>query len=288
MIAASELILNPDGSVYHLNLLPHQIATKIITVGDQDRVDEVTKYFDSIEMTTQKREFKTTTGTYQGTRITVISTGIGTDNIDIVFNELDALVNIDLNNRTIKDTITSLDIYRIGTSGSMRADIPLDSYVMSAFAIGLDGLMHFYKRNENIVEQSINTQTQNVLRDMMPGVHPYVASGSRELLAQFADICLAGITVTAAGFYAPQGRTLRLPTMSDTFLDTLKGIQHENTAVTNFEMETAGIYGMASALGHRAISLNAIMANRALGTFSEHGTETIDKLIQLALERVIR
>lgn len=284
MIKHSELILNPDGSVYHLNIRPEHVASKIITVGDPDRVDEVTKYFDTVTFTTQKREFKTTTGRCNGVDLTVISTGIGTDNIDIVLNELDALFNIDLDRREIKDTISSIDIFRIGTSGSMREEIPIDSYVMSAYGVGLDGLMHFYEEDASDAEADIRNQASAVLIDILPGVKPYLSSGNPKLLERFKSFCIPGITVTAAGFYAPQGRELRLKPRATHYLDTLKNIRYQDIDTTNFEMETAGIYGLAQKLGHRAISLNAIVANRVTGQFSQDSQKTIDTLIQKSLE----
>jgi len=284
MIKHSELILNPDGSVYHLNIRPEHVAHKIITVGDPDRVEEVTKYFDRITFTTQKREFKTSTGCYNGVDLTVLSTGIGTDNIDIVLNELDALFNIDLEKRELKDQLTSIDIFRIGTSGSMREEIPVDSYVMSAYGVGLDGLMHFYHQEESAAETQIRIEAESLLSDMLPGVRPYLSSGSERLLARFKSFCTPGITITAAGFYAPQGRELRLKPRATNYLDTLKNIKYQDILTTNFEMETAGIYGLAQKLGHNAISLNAIVANRVTGQFSEDSQKTIDTLIQKSLE----
>ncbi|MBK9735642.1 MAG: nucleoside phosphorylase [Saprospiraceae bacterium] len=287
MIKASELILNPDGSVYHLNLRPGQIARKIITVGDQDRVSEVSKYFDTIEFTTQKREFKTTTGYYKDVRISVISTGIGTDNIDIVLNELDALMNIDLQSREIKEEHIPLEIYRIGTSGSMRTEVPVDSFVMSAFAIGLDNLLHYYKRKESESETNIRLQAEELLKPSLPMVKPYASSGSLLLLNRFKDLCIPGITVTSPGFYAPQGRMLRLKINSSEFLDDLQKINLGELKTTNFEMETSAIYGLANLMGHQAISLNAIIANRSAGEFSKNSHKTVDKLIQCALDIIV-
>ncbi len=284
MIKHSELILNPDGSVYHLNIRPEHVAHKIITVGDPDRVDEVTKYFDKVTFTTQKREFKTSTGSYNGVDLTVLSTGIGTDNIDIVLNELDALFNIDLDKREVKDQITSVEIFRIGTSGSMLEEIPVDSFVMSAYGVGLDGLMHFYDQDESVAETQIRMETESLLSEMLPGVRPYLSTGSKELLERFKSFCIPGITITAAGFYAPQGRELRLKPRATNYLDTLKGIKYQDVLTTNFEMETAGIYGLAQKLGHHAISLNAIVANRVTGQFSEDSQKSIDTLIQKSLE----
>lgn len=283
-IPESELILNPDGSVYHLNLLPHQIAHDIITVGDPDRVDSITKYFDSIEFSVHKREFKTVTGVYAGKRLTVISTGIGTDNIDIVFNELDALVNIDLQTRTIKEQLTSLNIYRIGTSGAIREDIDIDTVVISRYAIGLDGLMNYYERKNSVAESDIASQAQEVLKSDLPEIHPYASSASDTLINLLSPLGRLGITTTATGFYGPQGRSLRLKNVSHDFLDKIAEVKYDDIHATNLEMETAGIYGLASALGHHAISLNAILANRVTGKFSVQPKETVNVLIKRFLD----
>ena len=283
-IPESELILNPDGSVYHLNLLPHQIADDIITVGDPDRVDSITKYFESIEHSVHKREFKTVTGLYVGKRLTVISTGIGTDNIDIVFNELDALVNVDLETRLVKDKLISLNFYRIGTSGAIRADVKLDSVIISRYAIGLDGLMNYYKRESTAAESNIARQAKSILRKDLPEVYPYAASASEQLVEQFKELGRLGITTTATGFYGPQGRSVRLKNTSNDFLDDIVEVNYNDIHATNLEMETAGIYGLASALGHQAISLNAILANRVKGEFSNQPGETVDQLIEKFLE----
>jgi len=263
-IPESELILNPDGSVYHLNLLPHQIANDIITVGDPDRVDNITQHFDRIEHSVHKREFKTVTGVIAGKRLTVISTGIGTDNIDIVFNELDALVNVDLETRLVKNTLTALNFYRIGTSGAIREDVDIDSVIISRYAIGLDGLMNYYQRESTAAESSIARQAKSILRQNLPEVYPYAASASEVLIDQYKELGQLGITTTATGFYGPQGRSVRLKNVSNDFLDNIVQVNYNDISATNLEMETAGIYGLASALGHHAISLNAILANKSL------------------------
>ncbi len=283
-IPESELILNPDGSVYHLNLLPHQIAHDIITVGDPDRVDSVTQHFERIEHSVHKREFKTVTGIYAGKRLTVISTGIGTDNIDIVFNELDALVNVDLKTRKIKPELTSLRLYRIGTSGAIRADVDIDSVIISRYAIGLDGLMNYYRRDTTDAENSIAKQAKTILSKDLPNVNPYGASASATLISQYGVLGRLGITTTATGFYGPQGRSIRLTNNSSDFLDEIATVAYDGIHATNLEMETAGIYGLASALGHHAISLNAILANRANGEFSSQPSNTVNGLIVSFLE----
>ncbi len=285
-IKSSELILNPDGSVYHLNLKPENIATDIIFVGDQNRVSKITKHFDSVEFSTQKREFKTETGTYKGKRLTVMSTGIGPDNIDIVMNELDALVNIDLNTRTIKPELTSLNIVRIGTSGSLQADIPVDSFVMSEYGLGLDNMLRSYiidSISESAIEEAFIAHTN---WDMRKG-KPYVIKGSEKLAQKIESTEIhKGFTGTAGGFYGPQGRVLRLPIQDDTLNAKMDSFNYNGTRMTNLEMETGAIYGLSRLLGHEALSLNAIIANRANGTFSEDPYKAVDALIVYTLNKL--
>lgn len=283
----SELILNPDGSVYHLNLKPENIANDIIFVGDQDRVASITNYFDSVEFSIQKREFKTETGMYKGKRLTVVSTGIGPDNIDIVLNELDALVNIDFTTKTVKPNLTSLNIVRVGTSGSLQADIPVDSLLMSAFSIGTDNMLRSYSL-ENVQNKSIEKAfVSHTNWDLNKGL-PYVVAADTDLISKFkSDSLFEGITVTAAGFYGAQGRILRLP-LQDAFLnDKIDSFEFEGLKATNLEMETAAIYGLCKLLGHKTLSLNAIVANRKNGTFSANPYKTIDELIRFALNKII-
>jgi uridine phosphorylase len=288
MIQASELILNPDGSVYHLNLKPEHIAHDIIFVGDQNRVEKISNQFDTIEFSFQKREFKTHTGTLNGKRISVISTGIGPDNIDIVMNELDALVNIDLITRLPKTTSTSLNIVRIGTSGSLQADIPVDSFVMSKYGLGLDNMLRSYLVDEisnSKMEESFINYTN---WDSRKG-RPYVISCSEKLEQLIeSDKIHKGITATAGGFYGPQGRVLRLD-IQDKYLNSkMDTFQFEGYRITNLEMETAAIYGLSKLLGHNALSLNAIIANRATGTFSEDPYKAVDELIKYTLEKLVK
>jgi len=286
-IAASELILNPDGSIYHLNLRPEHIANTIITVGDPDRVDTVTKHFDAIEFTTHKREFKTTTGTYMGKRISVISTGIGPDNIDIVFNELDALVNIDLETRTVKETHTNLDIIRIGTSGSIQSEIPVDSFLISKYGLGLDGMLHAYDC-EHILEQPIEDAFIAHTNWNHRKARPYVVKNSSELEAKLkSEQTVLGFTATAVGFYGPQGRILRLPIKNIDLNSKMDSFNYQGTLITNLEMETSAIYGMSKLLGHNALSMNAIIANRANGTFSNDPKGTVEKLITYTLQKLV-
>ncbi len=285
-IKSSELILNPDGSVYHLNLKPEHIAHDIIFVGDQNRVEKITQFFDSIEFSTQKREFKTQTGTYKGKRITVMSTGIGPDNIDIVMNELDALVNIDLATRQPKAHLTSLNIIRIGTSGSLQADIPVDSFVMAKFGLGLDNMLRSYlidAISEKDIEEAFITQTN---WDMQKG-RPYVIAGSSKLEKLIeSDQIHKGFTGTAGGFYGPQGRVLRLNIQDADLNSKMDAFHFNGTRMTNLEMETAAIYGLGKLLGHECLSLNAIIANRATGTFSEDPYKAVDQLIAYTLQKL--
>jgi uridine phosphorylase len=285
-IQQSELILNPDGSVYHLNLKPKHIAHDIIFVGDQDRVEKITKHFDSIEFSTQKREFKTQTGIYKGKRLTVMSTGIGPDNIDIVMNELDALVNIDLETRKPKEKLTSLNIVRIGTSGSLHADIPVDSFVLSKFGLGLDNMLRSY-----LIDAVSNIEMENAFVkhtdwDLRKGM-PYAISCSEKLEKIIeSDKMHKGITATAGGFYGPQGRILRLNIQDNSLNSKMDNFLFEGNRITNLEMETAAIYGLSALLGHNALSLNAIIANRASGTFSEDPYKAVDELITYTLDKL--
>lgn len=286
----SELILNDDGSIYHLNLKPENLAQTIITVGDPDRVETVTQYFDSVEFKTCNREFHTQTGTYKGKRISVVSTGIGTDNIDIVFNELDALVNIDFKTRTVKKKLTSLRLIRIGTSGSLHESIPVNSFLLSEAAIGFDSLLHYYKDNEKIREHELENALQKHLKLPAERSTPYIVKASESLTALFLEtqIMHTGITATNVGFYAPQGRILRAPAQDDQFLDKLESFHLESKKITNLEMETSGIYALAALLGHEAISLNAIIANRSSGKFSDDPKQITEKLITIALNRIAK
>jgi len=286
-IKESELILNPDGSVYHLNLRPEHVGDTVITVGDPDRVNSVTAHFDSIEFKIQKREFHTQTGFYNGKRITVISTGIGTDNIDIVLNELDALVNLDLAKREVKKNTRSIDIIRIGTSGAIQEDIPIDSYLISESAIGLDSLMHFY-RSEAVQDYNMYEALKLHLDFDKRKSAPYCINAHPDLIAHFkTDKTILGITATNVGFYGPQGRTLRLKLQDKHLNERLKTFKHDNKRITNLEMETAGIYGLSLLLGHRSISINAIIANRATGTFSKKPKQVVDNLIVYTLNKIV-
>ncbi|MEX0290621.1 MAG: nucleoside phosphorylase [Flavobacteriaceae bacterium] len=285
-LGPSELILNADNSIYHLSLLPEDIADTIITVGDPDRVWDVSKYFDFIEVEKNKREFRTHTGRLNDKRLTVISTGIGTDNIDIVMNELDALVNIDFESRALKPEQRSLDIIRIGTSGAIQEDIPLDSLLLSEFAMGFDNLLHFYDSEEiqfpDIQLAFIDQTEWSVFKSI-----PYVVRCDETLLTQLKSSQVqTGFTATNVGFYGPQGRNLRIAPEDENLKDKLTAFEFEGYRITNLEMETSGIYGLSRLLGHRAVSLNCILANRSTGEFSLHPEKAVDEMIQYALERL--
>ena len=285
-ISESELILNPDGSVYHLKLLPEDIAGTILTVGDPERVQAVSNYFDRIEVSKQSREFATQTGYIGNKRLTVLSTGIGTDNIDIVLNELDALVNIDFTTRTIKSEKTSLNFIRIGTSGAVLPELAVDSFLLSTSAIGMDGLLHFYD-SDVLQNTELRHAFSKYIGEIGRKVMPYSFDCDPKLKKVFSSNRIRfGVTVTNAGFYAPQGRKLRATALMNDFLVRLASFDFEGQKISNLEMETAGIYGLASLLGHKAISLNALLANRSTGEFSKHPSKTIDALIRYTLERV--
>ena len=286
-IKDSELILNPDGSIYHLNLKPENIATDLLFVGDPDRVDKVTQHFDTIEFSIHKREFKTTTGVYKGKRISVISTGIGSDNIDIVLNELDALVNINLETRTIKEKHTALNIVRIGTSGSLQKDIPLDSFLLSTYALDINGMLRSYI-TETISHPSIENAFVTHTNWDEKKCFPLVVSNSKSLEDKItSEIIYKGMTATAGGFYGPQGRVVRLPIKDSNLNNKINSFNFNGIRVTNLEMETSAIYGLSKLLGHHACSMNAIIANRALGTFSENPDKVIADLIIYTLDKMV-
>lgn len=286
-IKNSELILNSDGSIYHLNLKPSDISDTIILVGDQDRVIEVTKHFETIEFETQSREFKTQTGIFKGKRISVISTGIGSDNIDIVLNELDALVNIDFKTRQIKTNKTSLSIVRIGTSGALQPDITVDSFVLSSYGIDINGMLQSYNI-ENIKNDSIEQAFVKHTNWSPKKSYPVIVNNSKRLEGLLSsNQTLKGMTATCGGFYGPQGRILRLEIQDDSLNNKMNSFDFNGLRVTNFEMETSAIYGLSKLLGHEACSMNAILANRSLGTISKNPQKTIDKLIVYCLSKLI-
>jgi len=286
-IAESELIINDRGAVYHLNLRPEELASTIITVGDPDRVKAVSKHFDQIECQFQHREFITHTGTIGTKRLSVVSTGIGTDNIDIVFNELDALVNIDFESRTIKPTLTPLTIIRLGTSGSLQAAIPVDSFVASTHGLGIDNLLNFYRQKNN--EEENYLLREFVAHTQLDNKHasPYIAAASTTILKHFVTGFHQGITVTSPGFYGPQGRVLRLGLANPDLIDRFTGFRYGNHRITNFEMETSAMYGLGRLLGHNSLSLNAIVANRITKEFSKDGGAAVENLIIKALATIV-
>ncbi|MBN4062497.1 nucleoside phosphorylase [Bacteroidales bacterium AH-315-I05] len=286
IIPESELVLNPDGSLYHIKLKGDHIADNVIVVGDQERVERISRHFDNIEFQVQNREFTTHTGTFNGKRITVISSGIGTDNIDIVLNELDAAVNIDLQNRQVKDKLKSLNIIRIGTSGALQQDIPVDSFVVSEFGMGLDTTMYYYdypaSEEEKLLAENFIQQTGWPAKTPPP----YFVSGNNELIEKIGIGMRKGITATAPGFYGSQGRELRLAPFMPDLNEKLTGFNFNGHHITNFEMETSALYGLSSMLGHRCCTVCAIIANRLAKQFSKNYKKTVDELITTVLERI--
>ena len=284
-LAASELVLNPDKSVYHLNLHNEDIADLVITVGDPDRVDRVSRHFDRIQVTKKKREFITHTGEIGATRITVCSTGIGPDNIDIMLNELDAAVNIDPETRQVRSKLRSLKIIRLGTSGSLQEDIPVNSLVVSDFGMGIDNLLSFYKfrRTRRIINLLGDFREYMIEQKVKLPVNPYLFEADPELRALFNGYT-SGITVTCPGFYGPQGRQLRAENAIQGWVDHLHGFKSsDGVRITNFEMETSALFGLSKILGHKALSVNTILANRRTGEFSDKPYDSVDHLIENAL-----
>lgn len=283
-IAESELIINKRGAIYHLDVRPEELAEIVITVGDPDRVKEVSKHFDSIEVQRQHREFVTHTGFVGNKRISVVSTGIGPDNIDIVLNELDALVNIDFTAKSIKRELTSLQIIRLGTSGSLQADIPVDSFVASTHGLGIDNLLNYYRHESNDEEKAIISQFVAHTQLDSHFSQPYITIAGASLLKHFVKDFHHGITVTCPGFYGPQGRVLRLGLTYPELIDRLTSFSLGNYRITNFEMETSAIYGLGKLLGHQCLSLSAIVANRISKQFSKDGNIAVEHLIKKSLE----
>lgn len=284
----SELIINPDGSVYHLHLRPEHVAPTVIVVGDQNRVAEISKYFDTVEVKISSREFSTHTGTLNGKRLTVLSTGIGTDNIDIVLNELDAAINIDLETRQLKPIHTSLDIVRLGTSGALQPSIEVDSFVASAYGLGLDGLLNFYAHSSSILQQDITSafMEQTAWNDKLP--YPYIIKASDQLLEKVAFDMKQGITATASGFYGPQGRELRIPLAFPELNEKIENFSYKDNRITNFEMETSALYALGKILGHNTLTVCDIIANRINRTYSKDYKKSVENLIQIVLERLTK
>lgn len=284
-IKESELILNPDGSLYHLHLKPENVADTVLLVGDQNRVQKISSRFDSIEFQVENREFVTHTGSLNGKRITVISTGIGTDNIDIVLNELDAAVNVDLQKRIAKTEKRSLNLIRIGTSGSLQPEIPVDSYVLSTHGLGMDGLLYFYK-DQSVIDLELTNSFIESCAYPAELPRPYMVEGSESLRELLGEGMISGITATAPGFYAPQGRTILLEPSDPLLNEKIQQFEHAGMRITNFEMETSALFGIGRLLGHSVSTVCAIIANRHKREYSKDYQKTIDSLIDLVLSRL--
>ena len=289
MITDSELILNSDGTVFHLHLKPENIADQVILVGDQDRVDTISGFFGEVDFSVQNREFKTVTGKYNGKKLTVLSTGIGTDNIDIVLNELDALVNIDLNTREIKKERKSLNIVRIGTSGGLQEDLPVNSFVVSQKSIGFDGMLNFYADREKVCDMPFEKAFKQFTdwKDSLPT--PYVADASNRLASKFDETLFRkGVTISAPGFYGPQGRVLRLGLAMPELNDLIEKFSFHGLKITNFEMESSAIYGLSKMLGHHALTVCLIIANRVTREANQNYRPEMKKLIKIVLDQLTR
>ena len=283
ILHSSELIINPDGSIYHLNVHPEDIADLIITVGDPDRVKMISKYMSKVTTEKRKREFYTITGWIEGKEVTVIGTGIGTDNIDIVLSELDAVVNIDFKSRKVKEKKRQLTFCRIGTSGSLRDEIEVESVVASYAAIGMEGLMHYYSLPQSDVENMISLEVKRRIEDDLPDVVPYTVMSTWSCWDKIPSQIIKGITLTAGGFYGPQGRALRLRPRDPYFLNKMEQVHWNGIPVTNLEMETSAIYGLSRLMGHEAVSFNVILANRKTGHFCKNPKKAVEQLIEKVL-----
>lgn len=286
VLAEPDLIVNADGSVYHLCLRPEQLADTVIVAGDPDRISEISEHFDTVECRIHNREFNSHTGTFKGKRITALSTGIGTDNIDIVMHELDALSNFDLKARIPKEKRRSLDIVRIGTSGSIQPDVPVDSFGLSTHALGLDNLMYFYKNTPSVIDVEMTdafAQQVNWSPDLS---RPYFVKGSERLVNLFAPFAVKGITATAPGFYGPQGRFLRLDLTDPDMIQKLQKFSFKGHRVVNFEMETSALYGLGALMGHSMVTICALIANRAKGDYNADHKAVVRQLIELVLNQI--
>jgi len=283
----TELILSPDNRVYHINLKNEDIADDVILVGDQNRVAQISKHFSSIEFKTAHREFITHTGIYKGKRITVLSTGIGTDNIDIVLNELDAAVNIDPVKRELNNTQRRLSIFRLGTSGALQEDIKVNDLVASSYGLGLDGLLNFYEGGESINESKISEAfiKHTSWHKNLP--YPYCVAGNKKLLEKFSNDMHIGITATAPGFYGPQGRQIRLKAAMPGLNDLLSTFACDKLRITNFEMETSALYGLGKLLGHNCLTVCVIIANRMRKEFTSDYTKSVELLIETCLNKIV-
>lgn len=286
MIAESELILNPDGSIYHLKLKPEMLADTVILVGDPGRVDTVSSFFDTIEYSVHNREIKTHTGTYKGTRFSVMSTGMGTDNLDIVINEIDALANIDLKTRTVKEHKRQLRLIRLGTSGALQGDIPVETFIASQYALGIDGLMNYYALDDAIIHKPLSEAFLEQTQWPADLSKPYIIKASESLLSLFDADFQPGITATAPGFYGPQGRVLRLPLAYPDLNKKLEDFQYKQHRITNFEMETSGLYGLGRSLGHEVLTVCAVIANRIRKEYLQDYNPAINNLITILLDKL--
>lgn len=287
-ILNSELIINEDGSVFHLHLKPGQVGDNVILVGDPGRVKSISAYFEMVEVEAQNREFISQTGIIRGKRVTVISTGIGTDNIDIVLNELDALVNIDFATREVKSQLTKLNIVRIGTSGSLQKDLPVNSWLLTHKSVGFDGLLNFYGGRDGVSDLEFESSFKKSLNWNSQLTSPYVCNASEELLNRLtSDQVVAGVTISAPGFYGPQGRVLRLSIQDSDINDKISAFRYDNWRITNYEMECSAIYGLSKLLGHNAATICLIIANRMAGTFSSNYPVEMEKLIKYTLDNLI-
>lgn len=283
----SELIIRGDGSIYHLALKPGELSDTVILVGDPERVPLVSRHFDKIEFSVQSREFKTHTGLFKGRRLSVISTGIGTDNIDIVLNEVDALFNVDFKERVVKEELTQLSIIRLGTCGGLQEDIDTDAIIASKSVIGFDGLLHFYQTATSEREALLNEEACRCFADSAKGLlFPYTADGDEGLLSHFAEGAHVGITLSYTGFYGPQGRKIRLTPWHSDFLDRARAFRFGKERVMNFEMETSGILALGKALGHKCLSLSTVVANRATGEFTGDAKKSVVNLIDFAFDKI--
>jgi len=285
-IEASELILNPDGSIYHLKLKPEQLAENIIVVGDPGRVKMVSAHFDEITHEVQNREFFTHTGLYKGKLISVISTGIGTDNIDIVLNELDALANIDLEKRVPKTEHKTLNIVRIGTSGGLQEELDVDSFLMSEQSIGFDGMLNFYAKRNEVAQLDVEKAFKAHMNWNPILNNPYIVKASDKLMTQIGEGLTRGITISAPGFYGPQGRVLRLDLQVADMNEQLRAFRYEGKKITNYEMESSALYGLCNMLGHEALTICVIIANRYNKQYSKDYHPAVEKLIRLVLDRL--
>ncbi|TAJ10491.1 phosphorylase [Marinilabiliaceae bacterium JC017] len=286
-IEESELIINEDGSIFHLHLKPGEIGDTIILVGDPGRVEMVASFFDTVEVEASNREFLTKTGTLNGKRISVVATGIGTDNIDIVLNELDALVNVDFETRSVKEELTSLSFIRIGTSGSLQMDLPVDSWLLSEKCIGFDGLLNFYANRNEIADLEFEVQFKQYVNWNNLLTSPYVVNADDALVKKLAgDQVVKGVTISAPGFYGPQGRVIRLGLVDPQLNEKISKFEHNGMKITNFEMECSAIYGLSALLGHRAATVCAIIANRQAGTYSKDYKSVVKNLVQTILSRL--